>query len=222
MICEKNLDEISDGNIYCINDMVKADSNGCDGCSDCCHSVGILFSLTPYDVYEIQNATKVSFNELIGNKIELISENKINLPHLKMIGKEEKCSFLDVNSRCTIHSNRPGVCRLFPLGRIYLEDDIKYFLQNDACSKSKLNKVKVKKWIGIENYKDNKEFLILWHNVLKALKFKMKFVRDEESIQKVNKIFLDSFFVFENCSREEFYNKFKEILPRVKNELGIL
>ena len=44
------LEEISDGNLYDINDIVKADTCGCDGCSDCCIDVGDLVVLTPFDV----------------------------------------------------------------------------------------------------------------------------------------------------------------------------
>ena len=34
------LDEISDGKLYDIEDIVKADTCGCDGCNDCCCDVG--------------------------------------------------------------------------------------------------------------------------------------------------------------------------------------
>ena len=33
------LEEISDGNLYEANDMVKADCQDCKGCSDCCQDV---------------------------------------------------------------------------------------------------------------------------------------------------------------------------------------
>ena len=39
MLRECNLDEISDGKKYSINDMVKADCDDCKGCSACCHGM---------------------------------------------------------------------------------------------------------------------------------------------------------------------------------------
>ena len=36
------LEEISDGKLYDIEDIVKADTCGCDGCNDCCRDVGEL------------------------------------------------------------------------------------------------------------------------------------------------------------------------------------
>ena len=48
------LDKISDGKLYDIEDIVKADTCGCDGCNDCCfRCLEISVVLRPFDVYEI-------------------------------------------------------------------------------------------------------------------------------------------------------------------------
>ncbi len=36
MLREVDIKEISDGRLYGVNDMVKADCGGCAGCSVCC------------------------------------------------------------------------------------------------------------------------------------------------------------------------------------------
>lgn len=222
MRSENRLEEISDGKIYDINDMVKADAGGCDGCSACCHGVGDLFSLSPYDIYMICSNEKVTFDELLNDKIELIIDEKISLPHLKMYGDKERCSFLDEDNRCSIHSFRPGVCRLFPLGRVYEDDDLKYFLQLGACTKPKLNKIKVKKWIGISNYKENKKFVLEWYKLIKALRFRLKFVRDENELKKMNNYLIDVFYKMSASTDEEFYVDFNSKLAEAKSNLGIL
>lgn len=78
------LDEISDGKLYDIEDIVKADTCGCNGCSDCCCDVGELVVLTPFDIYEIVNYLGIEFDKLLGDKIQLRKNNKILLPYLKM------------------------------------------------------------------------------------------------------------------------------------------
>ncbi|MGL5749424.1 MAG: YkgJ family cysteine cluster protein, partial [Paraclostridium sp.] len=115
------LEQISDGNLYDVKDIVKADTCGCNGCNDCCCDVGDLVVLTPFDVYEMVNCLGVSFDELLGNKIELRTNGKISLPYLKM-QDNKNCSFLNEEGRCTIHSKRPNICRLFPLGRAYTDN----------------------------------------------------------------------------------------------------
>ena len=184
------LDKISDGRLYDIEDVVKADTCGCDGCSDCCKDVGDLVVLTPFDIYEITNYLNMDFDKLIGDKIVLRENNKIVLPYLKMQENNKNCSFLDEKGRCTIHLKRPNICRLFPLGRAYQDNDFKYFLQVDNCPKDELKDVKVSQWINIENYNENKKFILEWYKFIKALTFRLKFVRDEKEIAHINEILL--------------------------------
>lgn len=214
------LDEISDGKLYDIEDMVKADTCGCDGCSDCCRDVGDLVMLTPFDVYEITSYLGVDFDELLGDKIQLREDNKILLPYLKMQDKNKYCSFLNKEGRCMIHSKRPNICRMFPLGRVYKNDDFKYFLQIENCPKDNLEDVKVRDWLGIKNYYENKKFILEWHKFIKALTFRLKFMRDEKEIEEVNKIILDNFYRIK--IEGDFYNEFMKCLPEVKNRLGII
>ncbi len=217
----ESLDEISDGKIYDIRDMVKADAGGCDGCSACCEGVGDLVELTPFDVYEISKCTGSAFTDLLGDKISLFDHKKVQLPHLKMHTESDKCSFLDSEGRCNIHAHRPNICRLFPLGRVYQKDDFKYFLQVNACTKQKLGKVKVKKWIGIANYEVNKAFILTWHHFIKALQFRLKFIKDSAEIDEINAYLHESFF---NMTTEDtdFYSVFDARIAEAKDKLGIL
>ena len=214
------LEEISDGKLYDIQDTVKADTCGCNGCSDCCCDVGDLVVLTPFDVYEIVSYLDVEFDELLGNKIELRENNKILLPYLKMQDDNKNCSFLNKEGRCTIHSKRPNICRLFLLGRVYKDDNFKYFLQVGKCPKENLKDVKVSEWIGIENYDNNKKFILEWYKFIKALTFRLKFVRDEKELEEINQILLDSCYRIN--IKEDFYSVFLKHLPEVKNRLGII
>lgn len=216
------LDEISDGKLYDIEDTVKADTCGCNGCNDCCCDVGELVVLTPFDIYEMVTYLGVEFDELIGNKIELRKNNKISLPYLKMQDHNKNCSFLNEEGRCMIHSKRPNICRLFPLGRAYQDDTFKYFLQVGNCPKEDLKDVKVKEWVGIENYDENKVFILEWHKFIKALGFRLKFVRDEKELEEINEVLLDSFYRLKVGEGENFYSVFFKDLPMIKSRLGII
>lgn len=216
------LDEISDGKLYDIEDTVKADTCGCNGCNDCCCDVGELVVLTPFDIYEMVSYLGTEFDELIGNKIELRKNNKISLPYLKMQDDNKNCSFLNEEGRCMIHSKRPNICRLFPLGRAYQDDTFKYFLQVGNCPKEDLKDVKVKEWVGIENYDENKVFILEWHKFIKALGFRLKFVRDEKELEEINEVLLDSFYRLKVGEGENFYSVFFKDLPMIKSRLGII
>ncbi|MBS7527519.1 YkgJ family cysteine cluster protein [Fusibacter paucivorans] len=226
----KSLTEISDGKLYDYTDVVKADTGGCLECHACCVDVGDLVSLTPYDTYEMMRATQQSFAALTSDHIAIHRIGKLNLPYLKMHDGNAACSFLNMEGRCSIHNYRPNICRLFPLGRVYDEDDFKYILQQNACVKSKLEKVKIKKWIGIDSYPENKAFLLEWHRLLGAIAFRMKFIREADAVRIFNDDFINGFYSIQLPLQQmsdveahrAFYKQFYETLPTIKNRLGIL
>ena len=66
MLRYDDLNEISDGRLYSENDMVKADTHGCNGCSKCCESdMGNSIVLDPYDIYNLTKGTGRSFDDLL-------------------------------------------------------------------------------------------------------------------------------------------------------------
>lgn len=221
MRIEKSLEIISDGKIYEIDSIVKADAGGCEGCSACCHNVGDLIELTPFDLYQMKLSTKQSFDELLVDKIELRINNKMNLPYLKMKGDTKRCSFLNDEDRCNIHAYRPNICRLFPLGRVYEKDGFKYFLQVDACVKSNLHEIEVGNWLGIERYEDNKTFIMIWYTLMKALAFRLKFVYNEKELHAINEDLLDMFYRMK-VEEEDFYKVFTRAVDEAKTKLGII
>ena len=126
------LEDISDGKLYTANDLVKADCHDCEGCSACCRGMASIV-LDPYDVWQLCMGLRKTFEGLMEEHIELQVVDGVILPKLKMAGEEESCTFLDENGRCSIHLFRPGICRLFPLGRYYEDDGFRYFLQVKEC-----------------------------------------------------------------------------------------
>lgn len=220
---EIDINEISDGKLYDINDLVRADTSGCGGCSACCHGVGELVYLNPFDVFSIRKATGLTFDALLSDMLVLRPNGKLFQPHLGMHGESEACRFLSTEGRCTIHEHRPSICRLFPLGRVYDDQrDFKYILLKDACVKPKLDKIKLSKWINIDDYEANKTFLLEWYRLNKALAFRMKFVREQPEIDAINELLFETFYRIEASDASGFYALFHEKLPGTKNKLGIL
>ena len=144
---KRNVDfkDISDGKLYSSNDMVRADCHNCEGSSACCRGMGKSIMLDPFDMQRLCKGLSVNFDGLMERYIELHAADGMIVPNVKMDGQEEACVFLDAGGRCSIHSFRPGICRLFPLGRYYEGDGFRYFLQIHECRKKDRGKIKVKK-----------------------------------------------------------------------------
>lgn len=202
-----SLEEISDGRLYTANDMVRADCHGCAGCSTCCHGMGESIILDPYDVYRLGQMEGFVFAENIGKTIELNVVDGVILPNLMMTGAEECCGYLDQSGRCTIHAHRPGICRLFPLGRYYEDGHFKYFLQKDECGHAR-SKIKVSKWLDTPNLAQYESFILHWHYLLKSLEEKLTGT-DLKKAKSKNMDLLKIFYFAPYNQKEDFYSQYK-------------
>ena len=212
------MEDISDGKLYTANDLVKADCGDCEGCSACCRGMGSSIVLDPLDIYRLTTGLGVRFEQLLSDKIELNVVDGIILPKLKMGGEKECCAFLNEEGRCSIHGIRPGICRLFPLGRFYEDGGFKYFLQIHECKKENRTKVKVKKWIDTPDLKKYESFISEWHYFLLELQGKLLKI-EEEKVKAINMFLLQSFFLEPYKAEEDFYEQFDHRMKKVKQYL---
>ena len=207
---EETIEEISDGNYYTANDLVKIGTDDCRGCSDCCR-MGPVIVLDPLDVFELNRFLSQSFEELLNETIELKVIDGLILPVLKLVSAKPVCSvpgyssslqknqpqasaenssplqenqpltddpreeemvcpYLSESGRCSIHDFRPGICRLYPLGRSWENGDFRYILQVNECTHCSGSKMKVKKWLGIPNLAAYENFCRDWHNLLEKVR----------------------------------------------------
>lgn len=213
---EITLDEISDGKLYGLNDMVKADCSQCKGCFACCQDMGNSVVLDPLDVYRITKNLSCRTEDLLAEKVELNVVDGIVLPNLNMSGPQKLCGFLNPEKRCSIHSFRPGICRLFPLGRVYGEAGFQYFLQVHECRMEKRAKVKVKNWIDTADLKQYERFIWDWHCYLKELQKQIEESKDEAFSKKVSMDVLRNFYLKPYHQEEGFYKEFYQRLKEAE------
>lgn len=214
-----SLAEISDGRLYKANDMVKADCGGCEGCSRCCHGMGNSIILDPYDVYRMTTGMGKSMQELLAASVELNVVDGVILPNLKMQGTEEACAYLDEEGRCSIHPYRPGICRLFPLGRYYENGGFSYFLQTGECAKENRSKIKVSKWIDTPDLTRNQQFTLQWHDLLHAMEERLT-GEDEGKQREENLLLLRLFYLLPYEGTIDFYTQFTERMEHWNGQNG--
>ncbi len=210
MLREINLSEVSDGKLYESNDMAKTDCQGCAGCSDCCRGMGNSVILDPFDVFRLSLHFSKNFEELLANFLELNVADGIILPNLRMTGPNESCVFLDQAGRCTVHVARPGLCRLFPLGRYYENGSFRYFLQVHECPKQNKTKIKIKKWLDTENLRQYEKFVTDWHYYLRERQETAMQAEDAATVKILSMDILRRFYLPPYEKNTDFYTQFYE------------
>lgn len=203
-----NLEDISDGRLYDVNDMARLGCNGCEGCSACCTSMGNSVVLDPLDVFRIRTNGGESIESLLQNKLELNMADGVILPNIRMSGGDDRCPYLDKDGRCSIHEYRPGMCRLFPLGRYYENGDYCYFLQKDQCKRANRVKVRISRWLDIPDYPKYREYVLKWHYLLLDVSEKVKILSGADAKQ-LELMLINMFYIkTEAKSEEEFMTEF--------------
>lgn len=163
---------------YKSNDFVPIGCEECNGCCSCCTQMGDSIIQDPFDFWlfsnnmQIAGGGKITFEMLVSEDgpWELSFHDGLLLPNIKMV-EEGRCPFLKENGRCQIHNVRSGLCRLFPLGRQFIEDEMYYVLLggNLGCEKLKPpakagTEVLIKDWLGYDNLEEYEKFQVLWHD----------------------------------------------------------
>lgn len=221
-----SLEEISDGRLYDKNDMVRAGCGDCMGCSACCHGMGESIILDPYDLWRLTTHLQVTASELLQDKLELHVVDGMILPNLRMNPKTEACGFLNEAGRCSIHAYRPGICRLFSLGRYYEEPkegqrkgSFRYFLQVHECPLPNKTKVKVGKWVDTPQLEQYEVYIRKWHSFLETVE-KMLPQMPEEQVKNVNLFVLKLFFL-KPYEAGDFYPQFQERMVMARDVLEL-
>lgn len=230
MLRNVSLEEISDGRLYGLNDMAKLGCNDCAGCSSCCRGMGNTIVLDPYDVWRLTGGLGVSLQQLLAGHLELNVVDGIILPNLKLAGDSEQCTFLNEAGRCSIHPYRPGICRLFPLGRYYEDDGFRYILQVHECEKQNRSKVKIRKWMDTPDMERYDAYIADWHAFLSKLRAKLEKetlagaasdAADEEAssqalAKSISMYILQQFYLLPYDNSRDFYSQYEARMAAAK------
>ncbi len=219
-----SLEEISDGRLYSRHDMVRAGCGGCRGCSRCCRGMGESVILDPLDMRRLVEGTGLSAEALLEGPVELHVVDGIILPNLRMTGEDEACGFLNNDGRCSIHPYRPGICRLFPLGRYYEEGDphtFHYFLQTHECPWPNKTKVRVEKWLEQPKTDRYEQYILNWHRFLEEAEDKAARETDDTALKNLNIYLLKWFYMKPYDAASDFYEQFALRLEEAADVLDI-
>lgn len=198
-----------------LNDLVRADCHDCQGCSACCREMGDSILLDPYDAYQFQRKEKPLPVLLENGSIALTVWEGMILPHLQMKETTHACSFLSTDGRCSIHDHRPGICRLFPLGRNFSDGKMNYFLLENACQNKSRSKIKVSKWLGIEPAGAYHKFVLEWHDFRREM-VNILAEGEEAQTKQLNLYLLQTFFLAPYDTTGDFFAQFAQRTARIR------
>ena len=191
---EGDLSSLTDGKLYRSSDMARLGCNDCAGCSACCKGMGNSVVLDPYDAWRMTQELGVLFAAMIGKQVMLSVVDGLILPSLNMEATGA-CPFLNGDGRCSIHAFRPGICRLFPLGRYYHDGSFSYVLMTGECKIENRSKVKIEKWLGEPDLRSYERFVMQWKVILEETREKIGNLTDLEQQKQLSMSLLQTYYL---------------------------
>jgi uncharacterized protein len=103
----------------------------------CCADLNLV--LTPYDIVRIKNRLGVPSDVFLNEYTDTTMDSHPKFPMVKLKMSQDnkrRCPFVTADG-CTIYEDRPGACRLYPLGRAATKQDAqrdsreKFFIVNE-------------------------------------------------------------------------------------------
>ena len=189
----------------------------CTECGKCCKNRDDIL-LNPYDLYRIASFLNVEMGQVIQDYCVWYVGQTSKLPVVAVNIKGD-CPFLEDN-RCRIHSAKPTVCALYPLGRAGTENGIRYIVQDVNCGTDEEEHT-VRSWLSGYGLEDSEVWFVEWQKTILPLTERMNAIAEKTSERILNMIaqgLLVALYV--NYDRKRpFLPQFKENVRKIDGML---
>lgn len=99
--------------------------------NECCKNLSL--ALTPYDVLKMARGLGITTTEFLEKYTSRHLGIATGLPVVVLKMVDGKCPFV-TDRGCTIYAYRPTPCRLYPLARVRIGEEVQYYLlKEDFC-----------------------------------------------------------------------------------------
>ncbi len=193
----------------------------------CCADLNLI--LTPYDIVCIKNRLRISSDDFLNIYTDTTMKSHMRFPVVKLKMDQEKkrrCPFVSSDG-CAIYEDRPGACRIYPLGRAAIKPDPKretkekfFIVDEEHCLGFQENREwTIEEWLKNEGVDEYNKMNDKWLEIITS----QKDLGPEKDVhQKIQMFFMASYnldkfseFIF----KSKFFDLF-EVEPRLKVKLA--
>lgn len=149
----------------------------CTQCGKCCINREDIL-LNPFDLYRAAKELGMSTQDFVNQYCETYLGDTSKMPIVRLLprGSIKRCPLLK-DRKCSIHSAKPTVCAMFPIGRVVqidanrrdnkpvTADQIQFIFTNPGCGDDAETHT-VREWLGEFGIPIEDEFFVKWQTVI--------------------------------------------------------
>ena len=201
----------------------------CRTCGRCCKNRDDIL-LTTRDLYNIAHTLGKTMEDVVKQycKVHIGQHSRIPVVRLRPVGAEQVCPLLR-DKRCSVHTAKPVICALYPLGRAILvhmpEDGVEwpekivptYVLQSNICG-NRNHTHTVRSWLEQFGIPVEDEFYVMWTKLLAELTGMILRFEAAHASEKILQHIWEAVFavLYVNCDAE------KELIPQFQENTSAL
>lgn len=160
---------------FMVNELHPGDTFqfGCDMCGNCCRKRREPILMTGADIFRAARAIGASVEEILPKNFEGYVGDDSHVPLYVLAERlDGSCRFLR-KGRCMIHQDKPAVCEIFPLGRIFNVQTgaFHYFVNTGRChpGQPEGRTWTLEEWLDTFYVRETEAMTIAWHKLLNSL-----------------------------------------------------
>ncbi len=158
--------------------------------NECCKNLSL--ALTPYDVLRMARGLKITTKEFLERYTSAHVGFATGLPVVVLKMVDEKCPFVTENG-CSTYAFRPTSCRLYPLARVRIGEEVHYYLlREEFCLGHEEERVwSPERWVEDQKATEYNAMNDLFFELISAKKRSGKMLKEDE-IEKIYRYCFDT------------------------------
>ena len=192
---------------------------GCKMCGDCCRKRQEPIMLTGYDVFRVSRALNIKPFEFIEEYTEWYVGDSSYLPVVILKARYDGSCPLLRKGKCTVQEDKPIVCAIYPLGRIFIageEESFGYFEQPYSCGNGTGEEHTLKEWLDKFKVSEWDEARILWAKTIARCAMAMRNIKqDTKLFTGVITVLLNVFYVAYDIEKD-YLEQFKSNIEKME------
>lgn len=191
----------------------------CRICGDCCRSRQEPIMLAGYDVFRLSSALNLEPFKFIQKYTEWYVGDSSHLPVVILKARHDGSCPLLRKGKCTVQEDKPIVCAIYPLGRMFIagrEENFGYFQQPYNCGFRKGKEHTLKEWLDKFRVYEWDESSILWAKTIARCAMAMKDIKQDTSLfSGLLTVLLNVFYIAYDIEKD-YLEQFKSNIEKME------